>query len=161
MRYRYWIAFGASMALAVVFITAGVGKLLGQGAFLLQISETYKVGGALSEWLAVGLPWVEIGLGVVLLVGIVPQIAGGVATLLAGAFTMHNGWLIANGFGSEPCECLGVLDRIIGDMSTTASLYVDIGLVVLALAIYFCYPGRLLNTRPWLVGWKEITGGSS
>jgi len=33
---------------------------------------------------------------------------------------------------------------------------VDVGLIVLALAVYFCYPGRLLNTRPWFLRWREI-----
>ena len=78
------------------------------------------------------------------------------ASLLAAAFIMHNGWMIGQGFGQEACSCLGILERVMGEMSTITSLYVDIGLVVLALAVYFCYPGRLLNTRPWFLRWREI-----
>jgi hypothetical protein len=33
---------------------------------------------------------------------------------------------------------------------------VDIGLLVLALAVYFSYPGRLSNVRPWFLRWREI-----
>jgi len=161
MRYRYWIAFGASILLALVFITSGVGKLMGQSAFLLAIS-THIINPNAAAWVASWLPWVELVLGLCLLVGIFPQIAAGVSTMLVAAFIMHNGWMIANGFGYEPCGCLGVLDQIFGGkLSTIGSLYVDIGLAVLALAVYFCYPGRLLNTRPWFMGWREIVASPS
>lgn len=160
MRYRYWIAFGASILLALVFITSGVGKLMGQSAFLLTLS-TWLVSENIAVWVASWLPWVELVLGLCLLVGIFPQIAGGISTLLIAAFIMHNSWMIANGLGYEPCYCLGILDRIMGEMSTITSLYVDIGLVVLALAVYFCYPGRLLNVRPWFMGWREIVASPS
>ena len=161
MRYRYWIAFGASILLALVFLTSGVGKLLGQSAFLLALS-TYIISPAAAALLARWLPWVELVLGLCLLVGIFPQIAAGVSTILVAAFILHNSWMIANGFGHEPCSCLGVMERIFGgNMSTTTSLYVDIGLVVLALAVYFCYPGRLLNARPWFMRWREIVGSPS
>ncbi len=161
MRYRYWIAFGASILLALVFITSGVGKLMGQSAFLLALS-TYIISPDAAAWVTSWLPWVELVLGACLLVGIFPQIAAGISTLLIAAFIMHNGWMIANGFGHEPCGCLGVLERLFtGELSTMGSLYVDIALVILALAVYFCYPGRLLNTRPWFMGWREIVESPS
>jgi uncharacterized membrane protein YphA (DoxX/SURF4 family) len=157
MRYRYWIAFVASILLALVFLTAGVGKLMGQSAFLLAIPTTYILGFEVSSFIATWLPWLELVLGLCLLVGIFPQIAAGVSTLLVAAFIMHNGWMIGQGLGYEPCGCLGVLDQVFGGkLSTIGSLYVDIGLIVLALAVYFCYPGRLLNTRPWFLRWREI-----
>jgi len=161
MRYRYWITFGASILLALVFITSGVGKLMGQSAFLLSLS-TYIISPAAVAWVASWLPWVELVLGACLLVGIFPQIAGGISALLVAAFIMHNGWMIAHGLGYEPCGCLGIMDRIFGgELSTIGSLYVDIGLVVLALAVYFCYPGRVLNTRPWFLRWREIVTSPS
>jgi len=155
MRYRYWIAFGASILLALVFLTSGVGKLMGQSAFLLTLS-TWLISDNIAAWVASWLPWVEIVLGLCLLVGIFPQIVSGITALLVAAFAMHNGWMIGQGLGYEPCHCLGILDQLMGEMSTITSLYVDIGLIVLALAVYFCYPGRVLNTRPWFLRWREI-----
>jgi len=156
MRYRYLIAFIASILLALVFLTAGVGKLMGQSAFLLTLS-TYIVSENIAAWLASWLPWLEMALGLCLLVGIIPQIAAGITALLVAAFIMHNTWMIANGLGYTPCSCLGVFEQVFGgNMSTFASLYVDIGLLVLALAVYFGYPGGLLNARPWFFRWREI-----
>ena len=161
MRYRYWIAFGASILLALVFITSGVGKLMGQSAFLLTLS-TYIISQEAAALLASWLPWVELALGLCLLVGIFPQIAAGISTLLVAAFIMHNGWMIGQGLGYEPCGCLGIMGQVFGGkLSTIGSLYVDIVLIILALAVYFCYPGRLLNTRPWFLRRREIVAGPS
>jgi len=156
MRYRYWIAFGASILLALVFLTAAVGKLMGESAFLLTVS-TYILGFEVSNFIATWLPWLELVLGLCLLVGIFPQIVSGISTLLVAAFVMHNGWMIGQGLGYEPCGCLGVFDKLFqGKLSTTGSLYIDIALIVLALGVYFCYPGGVLNTRPWFFRWREI-----
>ena len=155
MRIRYCFAFGGSIVLAVILIAAGVGKLMGMNAFLLSLS-TWFVNENIAVFMANGLPWVELVLGLCLLVGIFPQIAAGITALLVAAFAMHNGWMVANGLGFEPCNCLGILQAVMGGMSTLTSMYVDIGLVVLALGVYFCYPGGLLNTRPWFFRWREI-----
>jgi uncharacterized membrane protein YphA (DoxX/SURF4 family) len=161
MRTRYWIAFVASILLALVFLTSGVGKLMGQSAFLLTLS-TWLISDTIANWLGLLLPWVEIVLGLCLLVGLFPQIAAGLVALLSAAFAMHNGWMIVHGLGYQPCHCLGILDQVFGgEMSTITSLYVDIGMIVLALAIYFCYPGRLLNVRPWFLRGHEIVSPSA
>jgi uncharacterized membrane protein YphA (DoxX/SURF4 family) len=156
IRVRYWVAFWASILLAVVLLTAGVGKLMGHSAFLLTVS-TYILGFEISNFITTWLPWLELVLGVCLLVGIIPQIMSGVTALVVAAFIMHNGWMIAHGLRYEPCHCLGVFDQIFGgSLSTINSLYIDIGLIVLAIAVYFCYPGRLSNVRPWFLRWREI-----
>ena len=161
VRYRYWIALGASILLALVFITAGVGKLLGHSAFLLTV-ETWVVSEEFAAFVAAGLPWVELVLGACLIIGIAPQLAGGLSTVLIAGFIGYNSLIISQGFGYKPCGCLGVLDRLFqGRLSTISSLYIDIGLIILALAIYFAYPGRLLNVRPWFLGGGKIAGSSS
>jgi len=161
MRYRYWVAFGASILLALIFITAGVGKLMGQSAFLLTVSM-WILSEELAAFIAAWLPWAELVLGACLLVGIFPQIAAGISTLLIAGFILHNSWMITNGLGYEPCGCLGILDKLfMEELSTVGSLYVDIGMIILALAVYFSYPGRLLNVRPWFLRWREIVESPS
>jgi uncharacterized membrane protein YphA (DoxX/SURF4 family) len=149
MRLRYWICLGASILLAVVFLTAGVGKLLGHSAFLLSLSSLY-MSPEFTAFVASVLPWVELVLGLSLVIGIAPQLVGGISTVLVAAFIFHNSWMITHGWGYQPCGCLGVFDKLFqGNLSTFSSLYIDIGLLVLALAIYFAYPGKLLEIRPW------------
>jgi len=151
VRYRYWIALGASILLALVFITSGVGKLLGHSAFLLTVS-TFLINEEFAAFVATWLPWAELVLGACLLIGIVPQLAAGISTLLIAGFILHNSWMISQGLGHKACGCLGILDKLfMGELSTVGSLYVDIGLIVLALAIYLGYPGKLLNVRPWFL----------
>lgn len=149
MGYRNRIAMAAGIVVAVVLLAAGVGKLLGESAFLLELSHVF-ISAAVSDFIASVLPWVEIVLGLCLLVGIAPQVIGGLSSLLVAAFIFHNSWLIAHGWGYHPCGCLGVLSRITGgDMSTTSALYVDIGLFALALTVYFLASGPVLDLRPW------------
>jgi uncharacterized membrane protein YphA (DoxX/SURF4 family) len=152
MRYRYWLTLGASILLALIFLTAGVGKLLGHSAFLLTIESSVLGNQELAAFVASWLPWVELVLGACLLVGIVPQIVAGLSTVLIACFIGYNSLIISQGFGYKPCGCLGVLDRLFqGRLSTTNSLYIDIGLIILALAVYFAYPGKLLNVYPWFL----------
>ena len=153
LRYRYWISLGASVLLGLIFLIAGVGKVLGQSTFLLQVS-TLVMNPSIASAITAVLPWVEIILGASLLIGIVPKISGGLSSLLVVSFIYYDSWLIGRGFGFEPCGCLGIIERLLGnELSTTQSLYIDIGLLVLALGACFCYPGRLLNMRPWF--WKR------
>ena len=60
--------------------------------------------------------------------------------------------MIAHGFGDEPCPCLGVLEQVFqGKLAMIGSLYIDIGLFILVLIIYFGYQGNFFNVRPWFL----------
>jgi uncharacterized membrane protein YphA (DoxX/SURF4 family) len=149
MRYRYWITLIASLLLAIILLSAGVGKLIGQSAFLLGLTSKLsnpELAGIIAGW----LPWAEIAVGLCLLVGVAVQIAAGAASVLVATFIFYNSWMIANGYGYKPCSCLGVLEQLIqGKLSSVGSLYIDIAMLVLALVVYFGYQGRLFNWRPW------------
>ena len=150
MRYKYWITLVASVLLGLVFISSGVGKLLGQNAFLLSIASAIIVPPVVADIIATWLPWVELITGLALLAGVFTQLAALVSAVLAAVFTFHNVWLISHGLGYQPCGCLGVLDKLFGGkLSTINALYIDIGLLVLAVVIYFLGPGKFFNLRPW------------
>ncbi len=145
----------ASVLLAVVLVAAGAGKLMGQSAFLLELSRVF-VSTGLNSFVGHVLPWIEILLAVSLLVGIAPQLAGGLTSVLFAGFIFHNVWLIAHGLGYQPCGCLGVMECITGgSLSTFGALYVDIVMFALALAVYFLVSGRVLDFTPWF--WKKDT----
>ena len=72
--------------------------------------------------------------------------------MLIAVFIANNSWLLSHGLGHEPCDCFGILDRIFqGELSTIGALYLDIGMLALALAIIFSHPGKLLTVRPWFL----------
>ena len=82
--------------------------------------------------------------------GVAVQVVSGVAAGLVVAFIFYNSWIIASGYGYEPCPCLGVFEQLVyGRLSTVGSLYIDIVMLGLALVVYFGYQGRLFNWRPW------------
>lgn len=155
MNFRYGITLAASLVLGIIFISAGIGKLIGQSAFLLELSSRFS-SATLSGLIASWLPWVEIAVGLCLVAGVAVQVASLVAAGLVAAFIFHNSWMIANGYGYKPCSCLGVIEQLIeGKLSTVGSLYVDIVMMLLVLVIYFGYQGRFLNWRPWYLKRKQ------
>jgi len=154
MRYRYWISTGACIILGLILVTAGVGKLLGQ-------TETFRIFytlptaiftppliNAVSLW----LPSIELIIGLLLIIGIAVKLMATFSSVLIAAFIASNSWLLSHGLGPEPCDCFGILDRIFqGELSTIGALYLDIGMLALALAIIFSHPGKLLTVRPWFL----------
>ena len=155
MRYRYWIAFGSSILLALIFLVAGLGKLLGQSAFLLEISS-WIISPRIAHLIATLLPWTELVLGTCLIIGIAPRFMACLSAIPVLSFISHNGWMISQGLGYEPCSCLGIFEQFfLGDISTVDALIIDIVLIVLALLIYFLYPYRFFSIRPWFYQRKE------
>ena len=154
MRHRYWLSTGACIILGLILVAAAVGKLLGQ-------TETFKIFytlptaiftppliNAVSLW----LPIIEFIIGLLLIIGIVPKLMAIFSSVLIAAFIASNSWLLSQGLGREPCDCFGILDRIFyGELSTTGALYLDIGMLALALAIIFYYPGKLLTVPSWFL----------
>jgi hypothetical protein len=91
-------------------------------------------------------------------VGVLSQLAALLSAGLAAGLIFYNTWMISRGLGYEPCGCLGTFERLFtGSLSSINALYVDIGLLALALVIYFSYAGKLLNVRPWFLN-RSKTG---
>ena len=153
MRYRRWIAIGASIILGITFIFSGLGKLLGQEELLATTWLLPMVNQEFGTVIAYVLPWFELLLGIVLVTGICTLLAASFAFLLVTALIFYNSWMIANGLAYESCLCFGVFEKILtGELSTLDSLYMDIGLLVLVFLIfYFSHPRKFLNPRPWFI----------
>ncbi len=157
MRYRYWFAVGASIPLGLVFITSGVGKLAGRGAFFLSISSAAVMPPVFATIIATLLPWVELLLGVSLIAGVLSRLSALLSSVLAIDLIIYNTLMIISGLGYEPCGCLGIFERLLSDnLSSINALYVDIGILALALVIYFLQEGKLLNIRPWFLGQSKM-----
>ena len=155
MRYRRWVAIGASIILGIIFVTSGLGKLLQQGETfrIFYTSDTTFLTPALADTISVWLPPIELIVGLLLIVGIATKLIAIFSSVLIVGFITNNSWLISQGLGYEPCDCLGIIERILQvELSSVGALYMDIGMLALAFVAVFCYPRKLLTTRLWFLG---------
>src|SRR5580692_4531289 len=100
------------LALAAVFLWAAYTKLRDPWmVFAMEIDAMHIVPGAMVEPVARTMPWLELGLGVLLVIGIQTRYVATVATvLLVGFFSMLL-FLYLKGFQGD-CGCFGPGERL-------------------------------------------------
>ena len=155
MGYKYWASIAASIILGIILVTAGLGKLPSQGEFLdILIFQLLvpPIPPTLAFNIVYSLPWIELVCGSLLIIGVVTKLMASVSTVLIIGFIVNNSWMIATGRGRESCGCFGVLEDFFGTLAPTTTLYMDIGMLALALVILFYYPGKFFTARPWFLG---------
>lgn len=151
---RPWAALVARVVLAGVFLAAGatkVGDLAGSGRAvnayrILPFDAAMAVGAA--------LPFVELALGVLLLIGIATRIAAAVTGVLLVVYIAGIASVWARGLSID-CGCFGTGGELARGQSPTYGLEIarDIGLLILAgfLVVYpvsrFSLDNRLLGTE--------------
>ena len=152
MSYKRLMGIGAGIILGLIIVIAGAGKLLYQAEFLAIILPNSFLSATQAKIVADWLPWIELILGLLLIIGIAARLVAALSCLLVVTFIAHNSWLISHGLGYEPCGCLGIVERLTqGELSTIGSLYLDIVMLVLALIVLFYYQRRFINTSPWFL----------
>lgn len=161
-RYRYWAGIGSGIILGLIFVTSGVGKILEPIEFLTVLTNTSFLPLELSVLVAQWLPWVELVLGLSLIVGISMKFISSVSFLLVIGFIFQNVWLIRHGFATDSCGCLGRFESLLElerqiTLSSQNALYMDIGMLALTLIILFCYPGEFFTLRPWFLTRRKTT----
>lgn len=154
---RFRITVVASIILALVFLSAGTGKLLNLSAFIISVNNLTIYPDFLQSLISYWLPWGEIILGLLLITGVIPRVVSILCSVLIACFIFQNSWMILHGFSNEPCSCLGVLQIIIqGKLSTMNALYVDIGMLILSLIVYFTFQGKFIEWRPWFLRLRRV-----
>ena len=159
MRYRYWAGVGASIILGVIFIVAGLGKLLRQteASWIVATLPEAILPPTLTGVVTHGLPWIELIVGSLLILGLASKLVASYSAVLISAFIANNSWLIYHGLIYEPCGCFGIFERVfLGKLSTVGSLYLDIGLLALVSTILLWYPGRFFAIHPWFLRGGKI-----
>ena len=97
----------ARLALAAVFHWAAYTKLRDPWViFAMEIDAMHIVPGAMVEFLARSMPWLELLVGVLLLLGIQTRVAASVATALLAVFFTTLLVLYLRGFQGD-CGCFG------------------------------------------------------
>ncbi len=139
---RYYFGVIASIWLGMIFIVAGVGKLLYEGG---SFSGFLSSGPLLAVFYNL-LPYAEIALGTLLILGIATRGVALIASLLVLTFAASNIFGIIT--GAEECAtCFGVA----GSLSPLSALIIDTIMAVLIVVILTCCRGRLFNKTPWFL----------
>ena len=103
---RRWIWLGLQLLLGFIFCYAGVSKLLDTLRFTASLLGYQIIPIGLIRPLVIGLPWIEIGLGGLLIFGQYPRFtAGSIAGLLL-LFTVMVGYALSQGWIVD-CGCFG------------------------------------------------------
>jgi len=138
--------------LGLMLLVAGIGKLPGLtelGTFPGQTEFFDVIFG--SFWPTIAffitdiLPWVEVILGLALVLGIYPRIAAVLSLPLLAGFMTSNIWAITHGETFGSCGCWGGFERLFGDTTPLQAMGMDIVLLFFALIIIFWYPAPFLS----------------
>jgi uncharacterized membrane protein YphA (DoxX/SURF4 family) len=153
---KRWVVLGSSIFLGLTLLVSGTGKLPGQAEFvdaLLQSFWTPQV----AYFVGYCLPWVEVALGVLLIIGVFSRIAAGLSLILTAGFMANNSWAISQGIEQFPqcAQCFGIWEEWLGSISPLQALCFDVVLFCLGLIILLLHPGGFLTFRPWFVKPKE------
>ena len=94
--------------LGIIFITAGLAKIADPARFLLTLRGFSIFPDTLERFLAVSVPWLELILGLCLLLGLLTRAATLLFALLSGGFTLAILSVIVRGIEID-CGCFGLL----------------------------------------------------
>ncbi len=139
-RNRY-LSLVFRIALGVVFIISGAGKLPEGAAFVDQVEEANILPHALAWVYGTALPYVEIVIGALLILGLLSRFAAGIGGLAALSFIIGNSTRLYRGLYGE-CGCFGNIASL--QFSTRDALIIDFVLLILALQI-LVHKGEFLS----------------
>jgi uncharacterized membrane protein YphA (DoxX/SURF4 family) len=137
-----WLTLIARLVLGGVLLLAGVLKIgnLQKSAMAVRAYELLPV--SLANFLGYALPWVEIGVGLLLITGAAVRISGliGAITMLAFIIAISQAW--ARGLSID-CGCFGGGGAIDPeDTKYLSEIIRDLGLFILGIYLYYYPKGR-------------------
>jgi len=134
------------IGLGVVFIVSGAGKLPELAAFVNQVEEADILPHALARVYGTALPWVEIVIGALLILGLFSRFAAGIGGLAALSFIIGNSTRLYQGLYGE-CGCFGTIASL--NFSTRDALIIDFVLMIMAIQI-LVHKGEFLSLDSWI-----------
>jgi uncharacterized membrane protein YphA (DoxX/SURF4 family) len=140
--YQPWLTLLARLTLGGVLLAAGGLKIgnLQKSAMAVRAYEMLPV--ALANFLGYALPWIEIGIGLLLIVGAAVRISGllGAFTMLAFIIAISQAWARRL---SIDCGCFGGGGTIDPeDTKYLSEIIRDIGLLALGIYLYYFPKGK-------------------
>jgi len=149
---RALAVLGPSIFLGLILLVSGSGKLPGQAEFIAALLQSFWTP-PVAYFIGSCLPWVEVILGVLLLLGVFPRITAALCLPLFAGFMANNAWALSQGVEQFPrCgHCFGIWEELLGAISPLQALSLDIVLFCLALIILLFHPSGFLSFRPWFI----------
>jgi uncharacterized membrane protein YphA (DoxX/SURF4 family) len=155
---RSIISIIACILIGAILLIAGIGKIAefgtipGQTDFLDKFIPDFLLTPDVARFIGLYfIPWImpiaEIVIGAALIIGIWPRIFAIIFIPLVFGFMANNSYAIANGMEKFPeCECFGVF----GALTPIQSMYMDIGMFILAVLIIVIHPGGFFAHQFWI-----------
>jgi uncharacterized membrane protein YphA (DoxX/SURF4 family) len=145
--YQPWLTLLCRLILGGVLLAAGALKIgnLQKSAMAVRAYEMLPV--ELANFLGYALPWIEIGMGLLLIVGASVKICGllGSLTMLAFIIAIAQAW--ARGLSID-CGCFGGGGTIDPeDTKYLSEIIRDIGLLAMGVFLYYYPKGKLSLDR--------------
>ena len=140
--YQPWITLVARLILGGVLLVAGGLKVgnLQKSAMAVRAYELLPT--AIANFLGYVLPWIEIGLGLLLISGVAVSISGLFGAIIMFAFTIAIAQAWARGLSID-CGCFGGGGPIDPDQTKYLSEIIrDIGLFGVGIFLYYFPKGR-------------------
>jgi uncharacterized membrane protein YphA (DoxX/SURF4 family) len=128
--HRYFNC-GLRVAIGIVLLTAGIGKAASGHSFVNVVSSLKILPYPLIAPVGTALPWFEIALGTLFILGLFTRFAAGIGLPLFAAFMVTNIFNIYRGI-TEPCSsCFG--NYLL--LSARDALIIDMALLVAAFRV--------------------------
>ena len=153
-----WIVLGSAILLGLTLLASGTGKVPGQTEFIDALLMSLWTP-AVAYFVGYLLPWVEIVLGALLLLGVFPRIVAIICLPLTAGFMGNNIWALLNDMGEFPecAYCFGIWEEFFGALSPMEALVFDFVLFCLALLILVLHREGFFEFRPWFIKRKRAS----
>ena len=152
----YPIVVGSAVVVGLTLLVSGTGKLPGQTEFIFALLKSFWTP-TLAYFIGYCLPWVEIGLGILLLLGIFPRIAAVLFLPILVGFMANNSWALIHGLEKFPAcsSCFGIWEEYLGTLSPFGALIFDIALLCLILVVLLLHQEKFLAFHTWFIRRKK------
>ena len=144
-KYRYWMNVSAMTFLGMIFIVAGVGKLLYQSDSFVPFPFLESL--PFTQALYSVLPYYEIAIGALLIHGVMVKFVTTLSAFMVAVFATISIVMISTGRGTELCGCFGMAGRL----TYIEVLVVEVLMAVLIAVVILCHRGRYFNLIPWFL----------
>ncbi|MFG2056710.1 MauE/DoxX family redox-associated membrane protein [Micromonospora sp. NPDC048930] len=155
---RPWLATAARLGLAAVWLTAGGSKVGDLGNSGRAVNAYQVMPYDVAAVIGAALPFVELALGVLLLIGLATRLAAGISTALLVVFITGIASAWARGLAID-CGCFGGGGELAAGQAPSylPEILRDLGFLALA-GFLLIWPRTPFSVDGWLAGEPPVEG---